>query len=232
MTLTTTQQRESANQEPTGFVESAVPLQEGMRDINQGKNTPEQQYRAGAYSLLAALLRDVPTPETLEHAATLSEAGNDADELATSMTMLGLAAKHYDPAAVDDEYHTLFIGLGRGEIVPYGSWYLTGFLMEKPLGELRTDLQALGFERDPTVKEPEDHVAALCEVMALLIQDGSPVSAQAQFFLKYMSKWLDRFFDDLTHADSASFYQAVARFGAAFIAFERQYYGLEIQEND
>jgi TorA maturation chaperone TorD len=146
--------------------------------------------------------------------------------------MLGLSAKHSDPAAVDDEYHTLFIGLGRGEIVPYGSWYLTGFLMEKPLGELRTDLEALGFERDPAVKEPEDHVAALCEVMALLIQDGSSVSTQSQFFLKHMTKWLDRFFEDLTHADSASFYQAVARFGAAFVAFERQYFGLEIQEND
>nr|CAA6830086.1 MAG: Putative formate dehydrogenase-specific chaperone [uncultured Thiotrichaceae bacterium] len=205
----------------------AIPLQN-----ETAINAPEQQYRAGAYSLLAALLRNVPTQETLDRAAGLSGMQNDEDELATSMAMLGLAAQHSDRDSIDDEFHTLFIGLGRGELVPYGSWYLTGFLMEKPLGELRADLIAMGFERDPSVKEPEDHVAALCEVMSLLIQDGSLISTQSQFFSKHMSKWLDRFFDDLTHADSASFYQAVARFGAAFIAFERQYYGLEIQEID
>jgi TorA maturation chaperone TorD len=228
MTLMTAQQDDAISLQTTGqSTESVITLQD-----QRAVNTPEQQYRAGAYSLLAALLRNVPTQEVLDRTAGLSDIDKRTDELATSMAMLGLSAKHSDPAAVDDEYHTLFIGLGRGEIVPYGSWYLTGFLMEKPLGELRTDLEALGFERDPAVKEPEDHVAALCEVMALLIQDGSSVSTQSQFFLKHMTKWLDRFFEDLTHADSASFYQAVARFGAAFVAFERQYFGLEIQEND
>ena len=194
--------------------------------------SPEQQYRTGAYSLLAALLREVPTAETLAVAASLQseDAGsaNEQDELATTMSMLGLAAQHVDHDALDDEYHDLFIGLGRGEVVLYGSWYLTGFLMEKPLGLLRDDLIKLGFERDESVKEPEDHVAALCEVMAMLINDGQPTSTQSQFFMQHMSKWLDQFFSDLTTAKSASFYQAVARFGAAFIAFERQYLGLEV----
>ncbi|MGB1256843.1 MAG: TorD/DmsD family molecular chaperone [Thiolinea sp.] len=190
--------------------------------------SPEQQYRAGAYSLLAALMREVPTANTLAVAAALEAESHDQDELATTMSMLGLAAQHVDPDALDDEYHALFIGLGRGEIVPYGSWYLTGFLMEKPLGLLRDDLAKLGFERDPSVKEPEDHVAALCEVMAMLIDDGQTTHTQSQFFMQHMSKWLDQFFTDLTQAKSASFYQAVARFGAAFIAFERQYFGLEL----
>ncbi len=85
--------------------------------------------------------------------------------------MLSLAAEHSSTESLRDEYHALFIGLGRGELVPYGSWYQTGFLMEKPLGLLRADLARLGFERAEEVHEPEDHVAALCEVMALLIQD-------------------------------------------------------------
>ena len=194
--------------------------------------SPEQQYRVGAYSLLAALLREVPTAETLAVAARLATENTEtgADELATTMAALGKAAQHVDSNALDDEFHDLFIGIGRGEVVPYLSWYMTGFLMEKPLGLLRDNLAELGFTRDPSVKEPEDHIAALCEVMAMLINDGHTTSTQSQFFMQHMSKWLDRFFTDLTQAKSAAFYQAVARFGAAFIAFERQYFGLEIQE--
>lgn len=191
-------------------------------------HAPEQQYRAGAYALLGALLRDVPSAETLAYAASLSENSSDKDELGISMSLLGLAAERSDPVSVDDEYHDLFIGLGRGEVVPYGSWYLTGFLMEKPLGLLRDDLMALGYERDPSVKEPEDHVAALCEVMGMMVQEGRDTATQQHFFSQHMLKWLGRFFEDLSNADSASFYQAVARFGAAFIQFEQQYFGLEI----
>lgn len=220
---------------PTTAASPLIPQPDALQP-----HSPEQQYRAGAYALLAALLRDVPGAEILERTTGLSDANrsnnnpdsnSNDDELAASMTLLGQAAQQADPAAVDDEYHTLFIGLGRGEIVPYASWYLTGFLMEKPLGQLRADLAVLGVERDPTVKEPEDHVAALCEVMTLLIQDGSAISTQSTFFTTHLSKWLDSFFNDLSQAESATFYQAVARFGAAFIAFERQYYGLEIQES-
>ena len=190
-------------------------------------NAPEQQYRAGAYALLGALLRDVPSTETLAYAASLSENSSDKDELGIAMSLLGLAAECSDPVSVDDEYHDLFIGLGRGEVVPYGSWYLTGFLMEKPLGILRDDLMRLGYQRDPSVKEPEDHIAALCEVMAMMVQEGRDTNTQSQFFSQHMLKWSGRFFEDLSKADSASFYQAVARFGAAFIQFEQQYLGLE-----
>ncbi len=215
--------QESGSEHQTMSVATVTPLMD-ERFIR----SPEQQYRAGAYSLLAALMREVPTSETLAVAASLQSDNQEQDELATTMSMLGLAAQHVDHDSLDDEYHDLFIGLGRGEIVPYGSWYLTGFLMEKPLGLLRDDLLKLGFERDESVKEPEDHVAALCEVMAMLINEGQPTSTQSQFFMQNMSKWLDQFFTDLTTAKSASFYQAVARFGAAFIAFERQYLGLEV----
>ncbi len=193
-------------------------------NAKQEPSNQEQLYRASAYSILAALLRKVPTTDVLEYVANFSDVAVDEDELLLSMSTLGLAAKSSELSAIDDEYHDLFIGLGRGELVPYGSWYLTGYLMEKPLSILRDDLKTLGFERDENVVEPEDHVAALCEVMSLLILDED-VTAKTQtiFFEKHMSPWMDRFFNDLSEAESAVFYCGVGRFGSAFLNLEKQY---------
>ena len=207
--------------------------QQAHHQANQQSNQ-EQQYRASAYSILAALLSQVPETEVLKHVANFSQVAVDEDELLLAMSTLGLAAKSSDQSAIDDEYHDLFIGLGRGELVPYGSWYLTGFLMERPLSILRDDLKALGFERDEDVVEPEDHVAALCEVMSLLVTDGisnddassndkSNAETQIIFFEKHINPWMDRFFNDLSEADSAVFYRAVGRFGSAFLNLEKQY---------
>ena len=202
-----------------GFSEEVGAMSESNLDENQ-----EQQYRASAYSILAALLRKVPEKEVLDHVANFSSVAVDEDELLLSMSTLGLAAKSSELSAIDDEFHDLFIGLGRGELVPYGSWYLTGYLMEKPLSLLRDDLKQLGFERDESVVEPEDHVAALCEVMALLIsEENTDNQTQTIFFEKHMSEWVNRFFDDLSNAKSAVFYRAVGRFGAAFMNLEKQY---------
>lgn len=195
----------------------------------------EQQYRASAYSILAALLRGVPVQETLEHIAEFAKVNVDnveEDELLLSMSALGLAAQSSDIAAIDDEYHVLFIGLGKGELVPYGSWYLTGFLMEQPLSILRDDLKVLGYERDESVVEPEDHVAALCEMMALLVTESAKSDQQENlgkgetqviFFEKHIEPWMGRFYKDLSEAESAVFYRAVGRFGTAFINFEKLY---------
>lgn len=192
--------------------------------VNQEDSNQEQQYRASAYSILAALLRKVPEGEVLEHVANFSEVSVDEDEMLLAMSTLGLAAKSSELSAIDDEYHDLFIGLGRGELVPYGSWYMTGYLMEKPLSILRDDLKDLGFERDESVVEPEDHVAALCEVMSLLISDaGVDAETQTAFFEKHMSSWMGKFFTDLSEAESAVFYRAVGRFGSAFLNLEKQY---------
>lgn len=196
----------------------------GFMSAKQEPSNQEQLYRASAYSILAALLRNVPTRDVLEHVANFSDVAVDEDELLLSMSTLGLAAKSTELSAIDDEYHDLFIGLGRGELIPYASWYLTGYLMEKPLSILRDDLKALGFERDESVVEPEDHVAALCEVMSLLISDEE-VTAETQtiFFEKHLIEWINRFFDDLSTAESAVFYRAVGRFGSAFLNLEKQY---------
>ncbi len=112
--------------------------------------------------------------------------------------------------------------------MPFASWYQTGFLMEKPLAVLREDLAALGFERQSDTHEPEDHVAALCEVMAILISDGQDLSRQAEFFNAHLAPWLDHFFSDLSTAKNAVFYRAVGRLGRAFIEFERNYLSMNV----
>ncbi|HHB11839.1 MAG TPA: molecular chaperone, partial [Chromatiales bacterium] len=131
------------------------------------------------------------------------------------------------PQSLDDEYHALFIGVGRGETVPYASWYLTGLLMEKPLALLRRDLARLGIERSPEVCEPEDHAGALCESMALLVDDPDVVAdTERGFFETHIDPWLGRFFEDLSRAPSARFYAPVAVLGQRFLALERRYFSL------
>lgn len=186
----------------------------------------EQQYRASAYALLAGLLRSAPAQPILDQVGQFPSTEADDDDMTIAMSMLGLAARTSEPDMLRQEYHDLFIGLGRGELVPYGSWYLTGFLMEKPLGELRSDLSALGYERDAEVKEPEDHIAALCEVMSLMIQEGRPLAEQVGFFNKHIAPWFERFFTDLGNAQAAVFYRAVARFGNAYLGLEQRYLSL------
>jgi TorA maturation chaperone TorD len=188
----------------------------------------EQHYRSGAYGLLAQLLRDAPDQRMLDQVAGFAGVEPSRDELALAMSMLGLSASDSESQAVDEEFHDLFIGMGRGELVPYGSWYLTGFLMEKPLGRLRDDLARLGFQRQAGVTEPEDHVAALCEVMAMLISEGVSIQQQSHFFESHMAGWLEHFFADLSEAKTAIFYRAVGRFGAAFAALEKRYLNMPV----
>ncbi len=188
----------------------------------------EQAYRSGAYSLLARLLRSPPERQVLDQVAGFANIESQRDEMALAISMLGLAANTSDAAAVDDEFHALFIGIGRGELVPYASWYLTGYLMERPLGRLRDDLAALGFHRQEGVSEPEDHAAALCEVMAILIEEGAAQQVQGDFFRNHLADWLGRFFNDLSEAKSAVFYRAVGRFGAAFVTLEQRYLSMPV----
>jgi TorA maturation chaperone TorD len=193
------------------------------------QQTPEEQaYRSGAYGMLARLLRSAPDRAVLDQVAGFTRVDRRQDEMTLAMSMLGLAASTSQPEAVDDEFHALFIGIGRGELVPYASWYLTGFLMERPLGRLRDDLAALGFQRQEGVTEPEDHAAALCEVMAILIDEGVALEQQAHFFQSHMADWLGRFFNDLSEAETAVFYRAIGRFGAAFVTLEQRYMNMPV----
>lgn len=182
------------------------------------------QLRSRIWSLIATLLRAPPTGAVLDDLAGL-EAGEGVpeDELNAAWAALREAARNATPDALDDEFHDLFIGLGRGELVPYASYYRTGFLMDRPLVTLRRDLQTLGFRRQADTTEPEDHAAALAEVMAMLADPdtGQDASTQHLFFREHVDSWMQTLFLDLGTAKSADFYRAVGRLGGAFLELER-----------
>jgi TorA maturation chaperone TorD len=179
-------------------------------------------FRADGYALLGSLLSQPPSVELLEWLAALELADDRQSSMREAWSVLQMAAERAQSERVGDEYHQLFIGIGRGELVPFGSWYMTGFLMEQPLVALRQDLERLGFERDQEVCEPEDHIAALCQVMAELVnpQQGFDRQQQRQFFELHLAPWWARFFDDLQRSKTAHFYSAVGRFAELFFAQE------------
>ena len=185
---------------------------------------PEDQLRADTYRLLGRLLGTPPDEATL---ALLAKAPTSEDDnlLAVAWRLLATTAARTRADQVVTEYEALFIGLGRGELVPYASWYMTGYLMERPLAELRADMKALGFELHDNVSEPEDHAAALCEIMALLATEDDPCSLarQAKFFDTHVGPWLARFFRDMQQAGSACFYRAVGQLGEQFIDTDQHY---------
>ncbi len=188
---------------------------------------PEERQRADAYRLLGRLLAAPADEETLGLIAQ-APVPDDDTYLSMGWRMLAASAARTSADQVEDEYTALFIGLGRGELVPYASWYLTGFLMEQPLAKLRADMDRLGFARHDGVREPEDHAAALCEIMALLAEDpeAGSLEAQADFFASHIGTWLARFFRDLQVARSARFYRAVGQFGEQFITLDQRYLGM------
>lgn len=182
--------------------------------------------RARGYALLAALLA---RPADAALLGRLGALGADGTRLGEALAALGAAARESRAEAVEREFHDLFIGLGRGELLPYASYYLTGFLHERPLAKVRADLAALGVERAEGVAEPEDHIATLCEVMAGLIEgslgDGSP-GQDRRFFERHLRPWAERFFTDLEQAKAGHFYRAVGRLGREFIAIETEAFAL------
>ena len=140
---------------------------------------------------------------------------------------LKMAAKVTDAEALEDEYFALFIGLGRGELVPYASSYLTGYLMEKPLADLREELNKLGLERQQNLKEPEDHAGILCDLMGMIISENQlSLKNQRDIFMTFLVPWMMDFFEDLEQADSAGFYRAVGKLGKVFMGIEKQFFSL------
>lgn len=188
----------------------------------------EELHRARIYGLLARLLAAPPDATLLGGLAALS---GDDSELGGAFAAIAEAARAATCDTVAEEYHDLFIGLTRGELLPYGSYYLTGFLNEKPLAVLRGALARLGIARAAEVKEPEDHVALLCEVMAGLIGGAygapQPLAEQREFFATQLAPWAGRFFTDLTAANAAVFYAAVGRLGRLFVDIESAAFAME-----
>jgi TorA maturation chaperone TorD len=190
---------------------------------------PEQRWRAHIYRLLGALLGAPPPAPQLSALQALEVGEKDRNTpMGPVWEGLRMAAAMTDVQRVDDEYHDLFIGLGRGEVVPYASWYLTGLLMDQPLAVLRATLAELGFQRQEGVCEPEDHAAALCETMAMIIENSDEIGFERQrtFFDDHMAPWMGRFFADLKGAQSARFYRAVGELGERFVVMEQQYFSM------
>jgi TorA maturation chaperone TorD len=181
--------------------------------------------RAQEYALLALLLARAPDAALLERLAGLR---GDASPLGLAHTALAEAASRAKLENIEREYFDLFIGLGRGELLPYGSYYLTGFLHERPLARLRAHLAKLEIERAPGNAEPEDHAAILCEIMAGLVSGrlNAPAGADRELFEQHLAPWIGRFFADLERAERADFYRHVGALGRLFAEIESEAFAL------
>lgn len=183
----------------------------------------EDELRARWYGLLGSVLAAAPDQARLDAIAALS--GGDS-EFGEAVAALAAAAGATEAKRVEEEYFDLFIGIGQGELTPYGSYYLTGFLHEKPLARLRGDMRQLGIARADNVKEPEDHIAAVLEMMRgqIIGAFGAPadLGSQRRFFQTHVASWAPRFFEDLEAASSARFYRHVGRIGRLFMGIEAQ----------
>lgn len=181
--------------------------------------------RGQEYRLLASLLARAPNAPFLKKVSTLR---GDGTPLGMAHVGLAEAASAAKAEAVEREFFNLFIGVGRGELMPYGSYYLTGFLHERPLARLRDDLNALGIERNAGNAEPEDHAAMLCEIMAGLA-DGTfpaPAGTDKRIFDNHLAPWIGRFFADLERAEEADFYRKVGTLGRVFVDIEAEAFAL------
>jgi len=177
--------------------------------------------RAQEYALLAALLMRAPDASLL---SKLSALRGDASPLGLAHAALAEAAERTTVEKIEREYFELFIGLGRGELMPYGSYYLTGFLHERPLARLREDLSRIGIVRAEGIVEPEDHVGILCEIMSGLASRRLPAPSGSDrlIFEKHMAPWIGRFFTDMENAAAADFYRRLGTLGRVYIEIETE----------
>ena len=200
-----------------------------LRLSNDGLD--EEIARAEVYGLLAQLYQAPPAPELL---ANLRVAATEAPVagafLEEPFRQLVGAARACSDAAVADEFEALFGGVGKPEVWAYGSHYLSGFLNDKPLVRLRSDLAALGLGRDESRAETEDHIAYLCEVMRYLIAGDDVAVAnltqQQRFFAAHLQPWVERLCEAIAAQPKAEFYRAVALFTQAFMNVEAQGFDL------
>ena len=176
--------------------------------------------RACLYRLLARFLANPPDQHALDAAAALA---GDTGELGRSLNSFARAAQATTVTDARREYNALMIGLVRGELVPYASFYLTGFLHERPLAAVRRDFARLGITRVAGGRDPEDHIARLCEAMAGLIDgtygDGT-LAAQQEFFARHLAPWAPRFFGDLERARAARLYAPLGAVGRLLMDIE------------
>jgi TorA maturation chaperone TorD len=162
------------------------------------QDTMSASLRIDIYTMLAALLSQPPASDRLAQLEDLNILPGIPSALGRAIAELKMACRRTSAEAAVKEYNILFVGLGRGDIVPYASWYEEGMLMALPLARLRQDLARMAIHRRGETCEPEDHVAALCEAMVLLIAESRIAPAQeAAFFNAHIAPWMPSFFEDL-----------------------------------
>jgi TorA maturation chaperone TorD len=181
--------------------------------------------RAAEYALLSVLLARAPDAEFLQRLAGLRA---DPSPLGLAHGALAEAAAATTAERAEREFFNLFIGLGRGELMPYGSYYISGFLYERPLARLREDIDRLGIARAERNCEPEDHAAILCEIMAGIVggKFPAPAGSDRALFEKHLAPWIGRFFADLERAQEADFYRRIGTLGQVFINIETEAFAL------
>lgn len=197
---------------------------------------PEDQARADFYALLARLFADPPDRSLLAAIATAPalapatiadpQLAAPAERLAATWDALRAASAAMDADAAKLEYDALFIGVGQSEVNLHASHWITGFMMEKPLADLRAELARMSIGREPAATLVEDHLSPLCEVMRLLItgrDDRRPadVSHQRAFFERFVLPWAQRCCNAISEHPIANYYRRVGQFADAFLAIER-----------
>jgi len=184
--------------------------------------------RSNLYAMLGNVLFKPPSIDILNDLKSLE---GDDTEMGNAFNSLSKVAASTDETTALDEYNGLFIGMGRGELLPYASYYLTGFLNEKPLAKLRNSMRDLGIERNENVKEPEDHIGSLFEMMSGLITGryGEPadVKTQREFYNAHLEPWAGHFFKDLEAAKLSRLYQPVGTIGRLFVEIETSAFSME-----
>lgn len=202
--------------------------QRSEANLASGFDVPEEDVlRARLYAILAHLLMAPPAAATLESVRALE---GDGTEMGRALGALAAVAAKTSVEAAEEEYNTLFIGMAHGEFTPYASYYLAGFLMEKPLAKLRGDMARLGIAAAEEFREPEDHIGVLCEMMHGLITGafGAPadVATQKDFFDAHIRPWATRFFEDLEASKSTILYMPVGTVGRVFMAIEAEAFAM------
>jgi len=188
-------------------------------------HSPHAEIRTDAYVLLAALLNDTPSGDLIDIIQNLRWNEDLPEKTREALTGIHQACGTCPIDSIAREFHLLFVGLGSGEMIPYGSWYREKMIQSAPLAALRSDLARLGIVKQTDSFESEDHAGALCEIMALLSnpKNGIPDNEQAAFFENHIASWMPRFFKDLQAAENAEFYQSVGKFGHCFLEGEGEY---------
>jgi TorA maturation chaperone TorD len=183
--------------------------------------------RPRAYALRGSLLQRAPDADLVLRLAQLC---GDASPLGLALIEIAATAHEASVEGVEREFFDLFIGIGRGEIVQYASFYLTGFLHERQLARLRNDLSRLGIGPADGVAEPEDHAGIVCETMAGLASGElpGPAGSDRLIFEKHMAPWIGRFFADIEAASAARFYRHVGTFGRLFQQIESEAFALAV----